>query len=88
MKAGRIFQYGSPEVIQDTDVARPEPGNGELRVLVKAAGVGHWDALVREARGDPMVQRIILEIERKTELALGRDSSTNGLIRRSHSRSH
>ena len=37
MKAERIFQCGPPKVIQDTDVAQPERGNGELRVLVKSS---------------------------------------------------
>ena len=31
-------------------MARPEPANGQLRVQVKAAGVGPWDALVREGK--------------------------------------
>ena len=50
MKAARVLQYGPPEVIQITDVPCPEPGNGRLRIRVKAAGVGPWDALVREGR--------------------------------------
>lgn len=50
MKAARVLQYGSPEVIQITDVPCPEPGNGQVRIRVKAAGVGPWDALIREGR--------------------------------------
>ena len=50
MKAARVLQYGSPEVIQITDVPCPEPGNGQVRAHVKAAGVGPWDALIREGR--------------------------------------
>jgi len=38
------------------DLPRPEPGAGELLVRVKAAGVGHWDALIREGKvqGEPL----------------------------------
>ncbi len=50
MKAIRILKYGSPDVIQETDVPCPEPANGQLRVRVKAAGVGPWDAVIREGR--------------------------------------
>lgn len=48
MRAARILEYGPPSVIQLVDVDRPEPASGQLRVRVKAAGVGPWDALVRE----------------------------------------
>jgi len=37
-------------VITNDDVPRPEPGAGQLLVRVKAAGVGHWDALIREGK--------------------------------------
>ena len=50
MKAVRVLQYGSPDVLQYADVPRPEPGKGQVRVQVKAAGVGPWDALIREGR--------------------------------------
>ena len=29
---------------------KPEPGTGQLLVRVKAAGVGNWDALIREGK--------------------------------------
>ena len=48
MKAVRIAEYGPPSVIRLVDVDCPEPGNSELRVRVSAAGVGPWDALVRQ----------------------------------------
>lgn len=50
MKAIRILQFGPPNVIINDDLPRPEPAAGELLVRVKAAGVGHWDALVREGK--------------------------------------
>jgi len=56
MKAARIQQFGSPGVITIDDLPRPEPGAGELVVRVRAAGVGHWDALIREGKvqGEPL----------------------------------
>ncbi len=50
MKANRIHQFGPPEVITFEDVARPVPGEGEVLVRVKAAGVGPWDAWVRAGK--------------------------------------
>ena len=32
------------------DLPRPDPGSGQLLVRVKAAGVGNWDALIREGK--------------------------------------
>ena len=48
MKAARIHQFGPPDVIVIDDVAQPRPGPGEVLVRVAAAGVGPWDALIRE----------------------------------------
>ena len=48
MKAARIHQFGPPDVIVIDDVAQPMPGPGEVLVRVAAAGVGPWDALIRE----------------------------------------
>lgn len=48
MKAARIHRFGPPETIVVEEVARPSPGDGEVLVRVAAAGVGNWDALIRE----------------------------------------
>src|SRR5215472_6055083 len=48
MKAVRITQFGSPDVIVNTNIPRPEAGNGQLLVRIRAAGVGPWDALIRK----------------------------------------
>ncbi|MFL5612463.1 MAG: NADP-dependent oxidoreductase [Gemmatimonadaceae bacterium] len=48
MKAARVLRFGPPSVIANDDVPRPQPGAGQLLVRVKAAGVGPWDALVRD----------------------------------------
>ena len=50
MKAARVLQFGPPSVITNVDLPRPEPAAGQLLVHVKAAGVGNWDALVREGK--------------------------------------
>ena len=50
MKATRIERFGPPRVIAIDEPPRPEAGVGELLVTVKAAGVGNWDALVREGK--------------------------------------
>src|SRR5262247_3745774 len=58
MKAARVLRFGPPNVITNEDVPKPEPGAGQLLVRVKAAGVGDWDALIRE--GKVQLQRLPL----------------------------
>jgi NADPH:quinone reductase-like Zn-dependent oxidoreductase len=50
MKAARVLHFGPPSVIENDDLPRPEPADGQLLVRVKAAGVGPWDALIREGK--------------------------------------
>ena len=50
MKAARVLRLGPPTVITNDDLPRPEPSAGQLLVRVKAAGVGDWDALIREGK--------------------------------------
>jgi NADPH:quinone reductase-like Zn-dependent oxidoreductase len=50
MKACRVHHFGPPDVISFEDVARPHPGEGEVLVRVKAAGVGLWDAWIRAGK--------------------------------------
>ena len=52
MKAARVLRFGPPSVIENDDLPRPEPAAGQLLVRVKAAGVGPWDALVREGKSE------------------------------------
>ncbi len=49
MKAARVLRFGPPSVITN-DVPWPEPADRQLLVRVNAAGVGNWDALIREGR--------------------------------------
>lgn len=50
MKAGRIHHFGPPNAIVIDDISIPLPQAGELVVRVAAAGVGPWDALIREGK--------------------------------------
>lgn len=50
MKAARIHRFGPPDVIQVEDIPLPRPATGEVLVRVAAAGVGPWDALIREGK--------------------------------------
>ena len=48
MKAVRVNHFGPPDVLSVEDIARPAPQAGEVLVRVSAAGVGPWDAWIRE----------------------------------------
>jgi len=50
MKAGRIHHFGPPNAIVIDEIPCPTPEEGELVVRVAAAGVGPWDALIREGK--------------------------------------
>jgi len=50
MRAARIHRFGPPDVIEVEDIPRPSPASGEVLVRVAAAGVGPWDALIREGK--------------------------------------
>ena len=43
MKAAQRFRYGGPEVVEIRHVEMPEPGEGEVRVRVRAASVNRAD---------------------------------------------
>src|SRR4051794_2319647 len=47
MKAVTFGEYGGPEVLQVSDVAEPEPGPGQIRIAVRAAGVNPIDWKIR-----------------------------------------
>jgi len=66
MKAARIHSFGGPEVIVVEDVPRPVPVAGELLVRVAAAGIGPWDALIREGKS---------KVSPRPPLTLGSDFS-------------
>ena len=47
MKAVTFAEYGGPEVLQVTDVEEPQPGAGQIRIAVRAAGVNPIDWKIR-----------------------------------------
>jgi len=47
-QAVRFDQYGGPDVLQVVDVEAPKPGEGEVVVRVKAAGINPGEAAIRE----------------------------------------
>ena len=55
MKAVRIHEDGGPEVLRYEDVPDPEPGDGEVLVSLRAAGLNHLDVWVR--KGLPSVPK-------------------------------
>lgn len=50
MQAVRVHQFGGIDSLVFEEVPRPDPGEGEVLLRVKAAGVGPWDAWVRAGR--------------------------------------
>src|ERR1700751_5449183 len=63
MKAARIVRFGPPNVITNDDLPQPEPAAGQLLVRVKAAGVGNWDALIREGKVELQPLPLVLGAE-------------------------
>jgi NADPH2:quinone reductase len=50
MRAIRVHQFGGPEVFQYEEVPLPEPGPGEVRIKIEAAGVNYIDVYHRTGR--------------------------------------
>jgi len=50
MQAIRVHEFGGLDALVAENVPTPVPGEGEVLLRVKAAGVGPWDALVRSGR--------------------------------------
>jgi NADPH:quinone reductase-like Zn-dependent oxidoreductase len=66
MTAARIHSFGGPERIVVEDMPRAVAGAGELLVRVAAAGIGPWDALIREGKS---------KVSPRPPLTLGSDFS-------------
>jgi NADPH:quinone reductase-like Zn-dependent oxidoreductase len=47
MRAIRVHAFGAIDALVEQEVAVPAPGEGEVLIQVRAAGVGPWDALIR-----------------------------------------
>ena len=47
MKAVRVHEFGGPEVLKLENVAEPEPGDGQVLVRVRGAGINPVDTYIR-----------------------------------------
>ena len=54
MKAVRITEHGGPEVLHWVDTPRPQAGEGEVLVKVRASAINARDNLVRSGQFQPM----------------------------------
>ena len=77
MKAGRIHYFGPPNAIVIDEIPCPTPEEGELVVQVAAAGVGPWDALIREGKS---VVQLSLPVILGSDLAGIVDSVGTGVV--------
>lgn len=50
MRVVLLHATGGPEVLEEHEVALPEPGPGQVRIQARAIGVGRPDALIRTGR--------------------------------------
>jgi NADPH:quinone reductase-like Zn-dependent oxidoreductase len=53
VKAARFSRFGGPEVLEIVDLPDPQPGPGQVRIAVRAAGVNPSDWKKREGLMDP-----------------------------------
>jgi len=60
MRAAEVTEFGESEVIEITDREKPEPGPGEARVEVKAAGINFADIMQRRGhyQGGPQPEYV------------------------------
>ena len=71
MKAIVRDSYGSPDVLELTDIDKPEPGDDEVLLRVHAASVNpaDWHLL----RGEPYIARLQLGLRKPKDRILGCD---------------
>jgi NADPH:quinone reductase-like Zn-dependent oxidoreductase len=69
MKAIVFTRYGSPDVLRLEDVAKPDPGDGEVLVKVRATAVNDWDWCF--VRGKPYIYRLMFGLIRPRVSVLG-----------------
>jgi NADPH:quinone reductase-like Zn-dependent oxidoreductase len=65
--------YGSPEVMRLEDIERPEPGDDEVLVRVRAAALNALDRF--GIRGLPAATRVVSGFRRPKDPRLGRDTA-------------
>ncbi|MCW0212487.1 MAG: zinc-binding dehydrogenase [Pseudonocardia sp.] len=69
MDAVRQYSFGGPEVLRVETCPDPEPGPGQVRIAVGAAGVHLVDTLLRAGRGEGPFARVALPMTPGREVA-------------------
>src|SRR5687768_9555701 len=69
MKAVVCTEYGSPDVLQLKDIAKPTPKDKEVLIRVHAAVVGPADCAFR--KGDPFIIKLLYGLTRPKLSTLG-----------------
>ncbi|CAM4425526.1 hypothetical protein PAAL109150_26675 [Paenibacillus alkaliterrae] len=75
MKAMVCTKYGTPDVLQLKEVAKPAPKDNEVRIRILAATVGPADCAFR--KGDPFIVKLIYGLRRPKYPILGTELSKN-----------
>ena len=73
MKAVVYNKYGSPDVLQFKEVARPVPGDHEMLIRIHATTVTAVDSIYRQ--GDPFISRLDAGLFRPRKPTLGTELS-------------
>jgi NADPH:quinone reductase-like Zn-dependent oxidoreductase len=73
MKALVYTQYGSPDVLDMQEVARPEPEENEVLIKIEAAAVSSTDSTLR--KGDQCLVRLAFGLTRPKKTILGTEFS-------------
>jgi len=71
MRAIVCREYGPPEVLKVAEVPRPTPGDDEVLLAVRAAGVNPLDSHM--SRGRPFIGRLFFGLRRPKDPRCGRD---------------
>src|SRR3954466_1227048 len=77
MRAIQVQEFGGPEVLRIADVARPEPGPGEVLIQVTRAGINFADT---HQRRNEYLAKAELPLVPGTEVAGVRDDTGERVV--------
>ena len=66
VKAARFSRFGGPEVLDIVDLPDPHPGPGQVRIVVRAAGVNPSDWKKREGLMDPELPQTMGRVRKRS----------------------